>query len=128
MIEVKTANFNPEIDLKLKCTCGNPLCDRRSVGQATLNKVQLVRDDLGIPMQITSGGRCQHHLSEVSKSRPGDHQLCIAVDVYYESETMKNKLMVLAGRHGATAVAAGKNFVHMAWRDTEDRSVPTWTY
>ena len=125
---IKTKNFNPKTDPKLKCTCGHPNCDQRSVDQATLDQVQRVRDDLGRPMVITSGGRCPHHPDEVAKRKPGDHQQQKAVDVAYKTELERNKLMVLAGRHGATRVAAGKTFVHMAWTETSDRSVPTWTY
>ena len=81
-------------------------------------------------MTITSAGRCNHHRNEVHRSKPADHQNCVAVDVYFKTEQDKNKLMVLAGRHGATAVAAGPNFVHMAWRelDSGDNRVRTWVY
>lgn len=125
---VSTANFHPGTDPKLRCTCGHSDCDRRSVDQETLDRVQLVREDLGAPMVVTSGGRCPNHPNEVNKAKPGDHQLGKAVDVRYRTVLERNKLMVLAGRHGATRVAAGKNFVHMAWTPTNDRSVPTWTY
>tara|TARA_R110002020_G_scaffold67718_4_gene177629 strand:- start:1288 stop:1668 length:381 start_codon:yes stop_codon:yes gene_type:complete len=123
-----TENFHPDTDSKLLCTCGHPQCDKRSVNQYTLNQVQHVRVDLGLPMTITSGGRCPYHPNEVNKSKPGDHQEQWAVDVFYDTVLMRNKLMVLAGRHGATRVAAGKNFVHMAWTPTLDLSVPTWEY
>ena len=126
MIQAK--NFNPVSDVKLLCTCGHPDCDKRSVNQFTLNQVQLVREDYGQPMKITSGGRCPNHPNELTKKRPGDHQKQYAVDVYYETVLERNKLMVLAGRHGATRVAADKNFVHIAWTPTEDKSVPTWEY
>lgn len=125
---IETKNFKPQVDIKLLCTCNHPLCDHRSVEQWVLDKVQLVRDDLGLSMVITSGGRCQFHPNEVTKKEPGDHQLCFAVDVRADTIRMRNKLMVLAGRHGATRVAWGKNFVHMAWTPTSDRSVPTWKY
>ena len=125
---ISTNNFNPNTDPKLICTCGHPDCDRRSVNQESLDKVQLVRNDYGKPMTITSGGRCPNHPNEVSKSAPGDHQKQFAVAVFYNNVLERNKLMVLAGRHGATRVAVGKNFVHMAWTPTDDKSVPTWEY
>lgn len=125
---IKTKNFNPQTDPKLKCTCGHPDCDQRSVDQPTLDQVQLIREDINMPMIITSGGRCPYHPNEVTKSKPGDHQKCKAVDVAYRTELQRNKLLVLAGRYGATRVAVGKTFVHMAWTETDDRSVPTWTY
>ena len=125
---ITTKNFNPEYDHKLLCTCGHPECDKRSVRQWVLNKIQLVRDDLGMRMIVTSGGRCPNHPNEIKKKAPGDHQEQYVVDIHYGSVIERNKLMVLAGRHGATRVAFGKNFVHMAWTPTDDRSVPTWEY
>lgn len=124
---VQSKNFNPTSDPKLLCTCGHVLCDRRSVTQGTLDKVQLVRDDYGKPMVITSGGRCQHHRDERGRADT-DHQNCIVVDVAYNTVLERNQLMVLAGRHGATAVAFGNGFVHMAWRDVPDGRVRTWGY
>ena len=125
---IYTKNFNPEDDIKLLCTCGHPDCDKRSVNQFTLDHVQRVRDDYGQPMVITSAGRCPNHPNEVARAVPEDHQKQYAVDVHYGNILERNKLMVLAGRHGATRVAYGKTFVHMAWTPTRDRSVPTWEY
>jgi hypothetical protein len=125
---IKTSNFNPEVDTKLLCTCGHKDCDKRSVNQETLDKIQLVRDDYNRPMTITSGGRCPNHDDELKKAYPGDHQKQYAVDVSYEGVLERTKLLVLAGRHGATRVAFGKTFVHMAWTPTSDTSVPTWQY
>jgi hypothetical protein len=125
---IKTKNFNPKTDPKLLCTCRHSECDQPSVDQETLDRVQLIRDDYGQPMRITSGGRCQYHPNEITKLRPGDHQKLKAVDVFYSDIRQRNKLMVLAGRHGATRVAVGSNFVHMAWTPTDDKSVPTWEY
>lgn len=127
---IHTKNFHPNNDPKLKCTCGNPECDERSVDQDTLDQVQLVRDDLGQPMKVNSGGRCAFHPNEITKSHPGDHQLCKAVDIECLTEEMETKLKVLAGRHGATRVAGGAycGFVHMAWTETQRTDVPTWSY
>ena len=125
---ISTRNFHPDTDPKLKCTCGHPDCDHRSVDQETLNKVQLVRNDANRSLTITSGGRCPHHRNEVHRDKPADHQNCVGVDVFYSNVNQRNELMVLAGRHGATAVAFGKNFVHMAWRVVTDARVRTWEY
>ncbi len=127
---IKTKNFNPVSDPKLKCTCGHPDCDYRSVDQETLNMVQAIRDDLGRPMIITSGGRCPNHPKEVNKLKAGDHQLCKAVDIACDNEYLATKIKVLAGRYGATRVAGGAycGFVHVAWTPTNDKSVPTWSY
>lgn len=130
MSEIKTKNFNPELDKKLLCTCGHPDCDERSVDQSTLDNVQLIRDDLNASVVIASGGRCPNHPDEKKKIKPGDHQKGKAVDVSCKDKDHETKLKVLAGRHGATRVAGGAycGFVHMAWTDTNRLDVPTWRY
>lgn len=127
---IKTKNFSLETDPKLACTCGHPDCDQRAIDQWVLDKLQLMRDDLNDVMVITSGGRCPNHPNERSKSKPGDHQLCVAVDVRCRSKSKETKLKVLAGRHGATRVAGGAycGFVHIAWTETDRKDVPTWVY
>ena len=127
---IQTSNFNPTTDPKLKCTCGHPLCDKPSVSQHTLNRVQLMRDDANRPFTITSGGRCKYHPNEARKHKVGDHGEYVAVDIAYSTELERNEIMVLAGRYGATAVAVGKDFVHCAWRvlKTNDMRVRTWEY
>lgn len=126
----KTKNFNPKYDKKLRCTCGHKDCDKREVDQETLDRLQLVRDDLAKPMTVTSGGRCPYHPNEANKAKAGDHQKCKAVDIACDSVELETKLKVLAGRHGATRVAGGAycGFVHLAWTETDRTDVPTWSY
>ena len=127
---IKTKNFKPSTDPKLLCTCGHVDCDKRSVDQYSLDRLQLIRDDLDQSMIISSGGRCPNHPNEVTKSAPGDHQKQRAVDVRCDSKDQETKLKVLAGRHGATRVAGGVycGFVHMAWTETDRTDIPTWSY
>ena len=127
---IATKNFNPFVDRKLLCTCGHSACPRRSVNPFTLVKLQLVRDDLGQPMVITSGGRCLYHPNEQGKTTRGDHQRGYAVDVACDNQELETKLKVLAGRHGATRVAGTHKdgFIHLAWTPTPRLDVPTWSY
>ena len=127
---IKTKNFNPVSDPKLLCTCGHPECDKRSVNQNTLDMVQYIRNDLKQPMTITSGGRCPNHPNERTKSKAGDHQKQMAVDVACGNEELETKLKVLSGRYGATRVAGGAycGFVHLAWTETDRTDIPTWSY
>jgi len=126
---VKTENFNPEFDKKLLCTCGHPDCDKRSVKQWVLSRVQMMRNDAKRPFIITSGGRCPNHYNEIDRTNT-DHQNCVVVDIKFNTVLERNELMVLAGRYGATAVAYGDGFVHVAWRNlgVVDRRIKSWTY
>ena len=127
---LKTKNFNLDTDPKLACTCGHALCDKRHVKPEIMLALQCIRDDLGEPMIITSGGRCQYHPNERTKTNAGDHQKCMAVDVACDDELLETKLKVLAGRYRATRVAGGSycGFVHIAWTQTDRKDVPTWSY
>ncbi len=126
---VYTKNFHPNNDPKLKCTCGHPECDKRSIKQWALDKFQLIRDDLNQPMQVTSGGRCIYHPKEVGRSDT-DHQQCTTLDIACDNEQLETKLKVLAGRHGATRVAGSweDGFVHISFTPTERKDCPTWGY
>ena len=127
---IRTANFSPDIDIKLLCTCNHELCDQRSVSQSALDSLQLIRSDISQSMTVTSGGRCPNHPNELTKASPGDHQLQQAVDIACNDVDVETKLKVLAGRHGATRVAGGAycGFVHIAFTKTDRKDVPTWSY
>lgn len=123
---IKTKNFNPKTDPKLLCTCGHSLCDKRSVKQHVLNKVQLMRGDANRPLYVNSGGRCPYHPNEVDRTTPADHQDCIVTDIRVNNAIERMEMVDLGLKHGAKAIGVAKRFVHLAWRDT-DKPV-MWTY
>ena len=114
---IKTVNFHPDSDTKLKCTCQHPLCDQRSVKQWVLDKIQLIRNDVKRPLIITSGGRCPNHPNEKRKPKPADHQKCVAVDIAVNDGFERAELVELAFRVGATSICAYDDFVHIGFRD-----------
>jgi len=128
-VTIKTKNFNPETDVKLCCTCGNEKCDKRSVKQMALNMLQRVRDDYGLPMTITSGGRCPLHKNEKHRSVPADHQKGLGVDIRITGLVMATKLAVIAGKYGFNAVAINLElgFIHLGYRP-EQTKISVWTY
>ena len=123
---ISTKNFNPESDIKLRCTCGHERCDRRSVSQEELDKVQLIRDEAKRGLVITSGGRCPYHPDEVKRTKPADHQNCVAVDIRVYSGVERMELVRLGLKHGANAIGVAKTFVHLGWR--KDSAPVVWTY
>lgn len=126
---IKTENFHPDADKKLLCTCGETGCDKRSVKLMALNMLQRVRDEYGLPMTITSGGRCPLHNNEKHRSVPADHQKGLAVDIRITGLAMAAKLAVIAGKYGFNAVAINLNsgFIHLGYRP-ENNKVVTWEY
>lgn len=123
---ISTKNFHPDTDPKLLCTCGHPDCDQRSVDQETLDKLQVVRDELG-PLSVTSGGRCPSHPSEVHRTTPADHQKGKGVDI--KCNGWNRGLIIATGiRAGFNAIGVAKTFVHLGHRPDEERELVTWVY
>lgn len=114
----KTKNFDPLIDKKLTCTCGHAACDRRTVDQSTLDKLQIIRDAIGVPMRINSGARCTLHDDEKGRINT-DHQSCKTVDVAFADELQGHKMIAYAARLGATALGFYKKdkFVHLCFKE-----------
>lgn len=112
---ISTENFNPGTDPKLLCTCGHPDCDRRSVSQEHLDRIQIVREDLNHPLAVTSGGRCPNHPDEQHRTTPADHQKQQGIDIAVDGSTRGN--VVAAGLSaGCNAIGIAKTFVHLGHR------------
>ncbi len=124
---IKTKDFNPDVDTKLLCTCGHSECDKRSVHQWVLDKVQLIRWAADRPLRITSGGRCPNHPNEVHREKPADHQKCQAVDIAVYNGEQRSEIVRLAISVGANAIGVANSFVHVGFRCDTDKQV-MWTY
>lgn len=125
---IKTENFNPETDKKLLCTCGHPDCDKRSVSQEHLNRVQRVRDIVDHGLTVRSGGRCPNHPDELHRTTPADHQKRQGLDVAAHGSTRGN--IVKAGiQAGCNAIGVAKSFVHLGYReDIHEEEIIMWVY
>jgi hypothetical protein len=123
---VKTKNFNPATDKKLLCTCGHANCDKRSVNQNTLHRLQKVRDDAMRPLTVTSGGRCPNHKNEVHRTTPADHQKGIGIDIAVAGGVERAQLVTLGLKHGFNAIGIAKTFVHLGYR--EGQQPVMWVY
>ena len=125
---IKTANFNPNTDVKLLCTCGHADCDQRSVTQEHLDRVQVAREIYGSGMTVTSGGRCTNHPNEVHRKQPADHQKGQGIDIACNGATRGN--IVAAGlAAGCNAIGVAKTFVHLGQRaELPDGHTTMWVY
>ena len=125
---IGTANFTLKGDPKLACTCLHPDCDQRTVNQATLIKLQVVRDIVKHGLVVTSGGRCPNHPNEIHRTTPADHQNGKGVDVSANGSTRGN--IVQAGlKAGFNAIGVAKTFVHLGYRTELPKGHLTmWTY
>jgi len=125
---IKTENFNPKTDTKLLCTCGHTECDKRSVQQLILNRVQLIREEAARPLTITSGGRCIHHPDELARVTPADHQNCVAVDIGVLNGFERGQIVELGLLYGFNAIGIAKTFVHLGCRPELKNNVVMWVY
>lgn len=125
---ISTTNFHPDIDVKLLCTCGHIDCDKRSVSQEHLDRVQVVREIVGHGLVVTSGGRCPNHPSETHRATPADHQKQQGCDVAANGATRGN--IVKAGiMAGCNAIGVAKTFVHLGYRsELSPGHITMWTY
>ena len=125
---IKTDNFNPKIDVKLLCNCGHSLCDKRSVSQEHLDRVEYARVLANKPWTVTSGGRCEYHPDEVHRKTPADHQKGNGLDVYAHGLTRGN--IVDAGiKAGCNAIGVAKTFVHLGFRpELPEGHITMWVY
>lgn len=125
---IQTTNFNPLTDKKILCTCGHKDCDKRSVTQEHLERVQMVRDRVDHPLAVTSGGRCSHHPDEMHRAKPADHQKGLGVDVACSGSTRGN--IVKAGiESGCNAIGVAKTFVHLGYRESLPKGhLTVWVY
>ena len=110
----KWPNFT-ENEFKCKCgVCGGEI----EMQEHFLDKLQKVREIVGIPMHITSGYRCAAHPSEVKKpAGPGAHHEGVAADIACNS-SMAYLLMRAAFQVGLSGVgvsqrAAKPRYVHL---------------
>ena len=125
---IGTANFTLEQDPKLACTCDHDDCDQRTVNQATLVRLQVVRDIVEHGLSVTSGGRCPNHPNEIHRETPADHQKRQGVDVAANGSTRGN--IVNAGiAAGFNAIGVAKTFVHLGYRpELPTGHVTMWVY
>ena len=125
-VPVKTKNFSVIGDPKLICTCGHINCDKRSVKQSTLTRLQKVRDDVMRPLTVTSGGRCPNHQNEVNRKTPADHQKGIGIDIAVNGGAERAQLVKFGLKHGFNAIGVAKTFVHLGFREGEQPVI--WVY
>lgn len=125
---ISTKNFHPLSDHKLLCTCGHIDCDKRSVNQEHLDRVQSVREKVGHALPVTSGGRCPLHPDEVNRKQPADHQKGMGIDVACSGSTRGN--IIKAGiEAGCNAIGVAKTFVHLGYRENlPEGHLTMWVY
>jgi len=115
---------------------GDPLlfacpCERHNC-VATVNPklpevLDLIRDETGIPMIITSGPRCVPHNIEIGGADYSEHIDGEGADVLCSNSRDRFMLITAAMSHGINRIGVGKKFLHFGISQTNDQFV-MWTY
>ena len=115
------------------CRCG---CGADNIAMSLVNRLQAIRDEIGMPVSINSGVRCEaHNAAQGGKDGSphvpadvGDGQGIVghAADVSCYSSMYRKAFRDAAGKH-FTRVGMGKDFVHVDDDPRKPQGVE-WTY
>ncbi len=100
---------------EFRCRCESKLCHYTLVSKKLLNAYNLVRLELGVPLTINSGFRCQGHNIKKGGSDTSSHTTGFAIDISFENLTKKQikKLIRVADeRFDYTLVYMADQFIH----------------
>jgi len=108
-------------------------CGENKIEKELVDKLQLLRSDVGFPFKITSGYRCADHPIEKVKSEPGTHALGLAADVFLRGEQAL-EVISKATDYGFTGIGINQKgnarFIHLdISKDSQGRPRPhVWSY
>ena len=111
--------FNYDNDVRLACRC----CGRKEMNDDFMRKLDLLREQYGKPISITSGFRCADYNSKISSTgKNGAHTTGRAVDIACSTSRERSELMRLLLHPDSpfTRVTPAKNFIHIDDLTAED--------
>lgn len=87
-------------------------------------RLQLIRDALGVPITISSGYRCPELNKAVGGSKTSQHQLCLAADIHAKGYTAQELFEFISGSNfGFDQLilerVGGKAWVHISVQPKE---------
>ena len=120
-------HFSPEGDpLLYGCPCERHTCVAK-VNPRLPQVLDLIRDDTGIPMVITSGPRCVPHNVEIGGAEYSEHIDGEGADVQCSNSRDRFMLINSAIKHGINRIGVGKGFLHLGISESNDQFV-MWVY
>lgn len=92
---------------------------------AFIERLDLLREKVGIPFRITSGYRDASHPYEARKPVPGTHNQGIAADIAVSNGVERMNIVHEALKLGFGGIGIAKGFIHIDDRKT---TPVMWTY
>lgn len=110
-------NFTKE---EFSCKC----CNECEINLKVVNRLQLVRDIVGVPIYINSGYRCKKHNTEIGGSSKSQHVLGNAADIRIKNHSVKQMYEICKHFFTGIGIYPEQNFIHVDVRDNPT----TWVY
>lgn len=122
-----TPHFTVE-ELECKCGCGFGR-QPGDVSPRLLALLEGIRVEVGVPVVINSGCRCDQHNADEGGVPGSVHTLGEAADIKTIGGEKKYWIEKAAFKHGAMGVGIGKTFVHVDVHQGDVKYRPTaWGY
>ena len=94
-----------------------------------MHKLDIIREEVGVPFIVSSGYRDKTHPIEAKKETPGTHAQGIAADIKVTDGRQRFKIVEEAIKMGFSGVGVASSFVHVDIRDLDGNESPVmWTY
>lgn len=109
---------------EFECKCKLPSCKEQRISKELIDKLQKLREELNIPLTVTSGYRCKEHNTNIGGAKSSQHLLGNAADIVIKD---LNKLFEDCKKHfDHIGDGRPKGFIHV---DTRKSPVKvTWVY
>ena len=104
-------------DGELACPC----CLVNGVKDEFMTKIEAIREELDLPMYVTSGFRCDTYNKAIKGARRSAHKNGLALDIMRKDGIYARKVTELAIKHGINGIEIGTGHIHL---DDKDRVAP----
>jgi uncharacterized protein YcbK (DUF882 family) len=106
-MEKITPNFYRE---EFTCRCG---CGLMAINPAIVQRLQVIRDIVDLPVLILSGYRCKKHNDEIRGAKGSQHMLGNAIDFRIEEYSMRHLAIMLTSWSGGFHFYQAEDFIHI---------------
>ena len=114
--------------VEFQCDCGCGFGTKEGDVDADLIELlEEIREEIGKPIRITSGCRCQEHNANVGGVPNSAHTRGTAADIHVSGGHHRYKVMRAASNNMAAGIGIAKTFVHVDVCDVLPRP-SCWSY
>ncbi|TAN40782.1 MAG: peptidase M15 [Nitrospirae bacterium] len=112
-------------DEEFACKCG---CGKADVSSDLVNRLDQLREDIGRPITIASGFRCDKHNASEGGVSGSAHTLGLAVDIKISSGQERFEVLAKVLRGFLfKRIGVAKTFIHVDIDESKPQTV-VWTY